>query len=376
MIQLLTKSLVKARQKKLGISEEEWYARALIRLAMVVKVSNKIFDAADVKRQGHLKSFLFSGRRTPKAGFHLLMHAFLVNSSSPLKSFAGTSSLFAQRVFSQTDYLADLEQLTGKKGLDHIFNLVGTHAHEGSMVFQSYLQKEDHAAGVPISSLVWHMNYWLKTGILTVLPDTLGSHVFAYMLKSLHFPKSFVDAFNLRFDHKIDSLKPIYHYVQAARQDSGDITEFKKLFAGKAILASEISTLQDLRNVWQSLEIDQIGAGGVFGEKDWNDPSIVAKAVEVQTFEGQRLVSTVPTSKLGDGWFPKGLNKSNYSKFMKENKFKVDKLTVSPNLSQASRDRLVKQYLHLGTHFVLQEDSVDFHKNMQEVLDEAWKIFE
>ncbi|NRA46378.1 MAG: hypothetical protein HRU09_15610 [Oligoflexales bacterium] len=375
LIQILTKSLVKARQLKLGISDEEWYARALVRLAMVVKVSNDIYDRTDGERQQKLKSFLFSGRRSPKLGFHLLTHTFLVNASHPLKSFAGTSSLFARRILSQPEYASLLEQSSHKNGIENILNLVGTHAHEGSMVLQSYLSEEDKAALAPISSIVWHMNYWLKTGILTVLPDTLGSQVFAYMLQNLYFPSSFVEAFNQRHQEKICTSKPIYFYIKTARQDSGSVLEFKNLFQGKSILASEISTIQDLSEVWERLEIDQIGAGGVFGEKDWNDPSIVAKAVEVHTLKGKVLVSTEPTSKLGDGWFPKDLKPEDYLSFIEKNDLKVDKLSLSPRLSLEERTQLVKQYLQLGTYFSVNKDSTDYVEKMQIMLEDAWNYF-
>merc|ERR1740123_1756779 len=80
--------------------------------------------------------FLFSGRRAVHLGFHLLQNLWC---TSRLRNYKGTSSLFAFRVFRMYGWINS--DATPKHADMKAMPIVGTHAHEGSMVFQALMEE-------------------------------------------------------------------------------------------------------------------------------------------------------------------------------------------------------------------------------------------
>ena len=94
---------------------------------------------------------LFAGRRTPHPDFHLLQHMYICEQLGGM----ATSSLFAGRVLSQTTPPCKQQ-------------LIGTLAHEGPMGFMG-LHPELDAGGLPLSSLLWHLLFWVFCKNNTIL---------------------------------------------------------------------------------------------------------------------------------------------------------------------------------------------------------------
>merc|ERR1719221_2585702 len=82
--------------------------------------------------------FLFAGRRTTHAGFHLLQNLWC---ATRLRNYKGTSSLFAYRIFRQFGWI-DKSGMPKRDGIKAM-PMIGTHAHEGSMVFQALAEDAD-----------------------------------------------------------------------------------------------------------------------------------------------------------------------------------------------------------------------------------------
>jgi hypothetical protein len=135
---------------------------------------------------------------------------------------------------------------------------------------------------------------------MPMLPDTLGTESFlraANVIKILSNDKN--------------SFKPLLEMIKSARQDSGELNDFKALMdkynytGGK--MASEIDNIPDF-NEAQSLGYGLAGVGGALGdsEKAWNTTggskftaSMAVKAVRV-FFDGKLNENSYPV-KTGDG---------------------------------------------------------------------------
>merc|ERR1740123_1090772 len=181
--------------------------------------------------------------------------------------------------------------------------MVGTHAHEGSMVFQALGYAADDEFELPISSLLWHLNYWLLTGNQACLPDTVGSCAFAHLLGALRLPPSCVRSWNARHADASRRLRGDVSIAEElrdpaigglVRQDSGDVRAFVdhcfsrpirpkiaddgklswvdarsgELSEGYKCLASEISSNEDVEAA-RSAGYMGMGTGGYLGEKPW-----------------------------------------------------------------------------------------------------------
>jgi len=192
-----------------------WCREAMLNFATV---------SHQVHRRCAARSFaLFAGRRTPHPQFHLLQHLYL---SEALGGMA-TSSLFAARVL-------------GPAGTPQA--LIGTLAHEGPMAAMGLHPELDGT--LPLSSLLWHTLFWAATANYTVLPDGHGSAAFAAMLTDLG----------------------LFQEVKVARQDSGHLERFARLFSSATIMASEIEVFADVERAL-ACGYSLFGAGGFFGEK-------------------------------------------------------------------------------------------------------------
>lgn len=191
----------------------------------------------------------------------------------------------------------------------------GTHAHELSMVSSAIFGETDDKAGVPISQLISHMLYFLRSrprgdvreakrkALMPILPDTLGSKAFFRTAKRLKVPMG---------PHKGE---PVLDIVGAARQDSGSLEAFARLardfgFAG-GLMASEVEVPGNLMDA-SALGYSTFGAGGFFGdsEKAWSkDGSNISMAIKVLVVHvnGQRTaidpVKTGDPSTGGEGKF-------------------------------------------------------------------------
>eukprot|EP01062_Namystynia_karyoxenos_P063091 TRINITY_DN55915_c0_g1_i1.p1 TRINITY_DN55915_c0_g1~~TRINITY_DN55915_c0_g1_i1.p1 ORF type:complete len:689 (+),score=186.58 TRINITY_DN55915_c0_g1_i1:150-2069(+) len=321
MMQLTADTLASLMMRTRGWSEADWHARALADVSRKVEFLNDHLSTAGTPPGGYTV-FLFSGRRTPRAGYHLLQNLYLLQH---LGKYGGTSSLFAYRVFRSYGWIAadgswlDAGQLAAKGVIAgpsgaaaRRLLLVGTHAHEGSMAFAVIAKAADDDLGYPVSSLIWHMNYWLHTGNFASLPDTYGTACFAHMMRSLKFP----DAFTREYRRRFGDLAPgsIYDVVcgksPLIRQDSGQLEGFLQHFPSGVFraLASEIGDNADIERS-ASLGYCGCGAGGYFGEKPWTKTAelngrldLVAKICRVQledTDGGYMSVAGYPV-KLGD----------------------------------------------------------------------------
>ena len=99
-------------------------------------------------------------------------------------------------------------------------------------------------ASAPLSSMLWSLLFFACTDNYTVLPDGLGSATFAQMLAELE----------------------VVDEVRLARQDSGLLSRFRRVFPGVPLMASEIENFADIREALAH-GYAAIGAGGFFGEK-------------------------------------------------------------------------------------------------------------
>lgn len=380
MMQATAEALASVMMRNRGWDDVEWYARALAQTMDRVDFLNSRFA-----QYPKYKVALFSGRRAPRKGFHLLHNLYLLQFLLP---YSGTSSLFSYRVFhSVYDWLNE-DGHWKKDSVDSVLGapdtvkqgdgvsvrplfLLGTHAHEGSMVFAGLCGSCDEEMGFPVSTLLWHLNYWLHTSNYAMLPDTYGSACFAHLMATLRFPVEWIAEFKRRHPGpKAEDLDPkasIYDSVRASekrsrdlgaaaftlvRQDSGTLEGFIANFPVKEFvcLASEIGGNEDIV-ASQELGYMSCGAGGYFGEKPWTKEDglagkldLVAKVCRVRearrTAAGDYRVTEAFAMKLGD-YKEKG-------KWFAEGEPPPGKLAVGPMVPADGRESLFRHYRHLG----------------------------
>ena len=355
LMQVTAETLAQGMQLLRGWNNAKFYAEALCLLDSRLSF---LEHAPGIDKS--FTVYLFGGRRAPHRGFHLLQNLWV---AQRCPSFGGTSSLFAFRVFRGYGFIEANGQPAHAE-LQRPLYLVGTHAHEGSMVFQAIAAAADEETEYPMSSLLWHMNYWLVTGNMAILPDTMGTPAFAYLLSALQFPPEFVADFNRRHgpQRTLAGGKTLLEEIQNTsvggliRQDSGDVASFvKEIFVPSVVLspdlgwvipstqeasckgfkclASEISKDDDVTKV-KALGYCGIGTGGYLGEKPWS-AQVEPVAGESLKLTGRvDLVAKVSCVHLGDSskeFFPVKLG--DYDTPGEWHSMKPGKFALSPRLN-------------------------------------------
>ncbi len=205
--------------------------------------------AIDSTSKSLITAILMVGRRTQSPLFLLLANLYLDHFS---EKFKGTSSVWAWNV------------LNNVLGITLKFNLMGTHAHElsmllGGMGFGKYGQ------------IVGHYLYWLThiygtTLQFLALPDTFGTVCFLEVAKRI-----FVKLPD-------DEIVPFLSLIKGFRQDSGSISKFvelvRRVIPNTCVLASEIGCCMDL------YEADRagcyaLGTGGFCGDSEKAFPETI-----------------------------------------------------------------------------------------------------
>lgn len=296
MMQVVYQTALQQHLQKRGCSFGQWLYEALFRFYLSVRFSGKECPG--------MTGFLFAGRRT--GHFLLLCLQALLTKRIPDSKIAGTSSFDAWHF------------LTKKMGFTNIIGPVGTHAHELQMAAQglysdldTHLSNKEH---LPISACLSLYMYYLsshqgKPGAMPMLPDTLGTESFCKAASAFWV--------NPMKDGKSDATTwvPLLSLVNSARQDSGDLGNFKAImefygFKG-GLFASEIDTMSSLVEA-RDKGYTFFGAGGAMGdsEKVWDvtgqelfSASMAAKIVRIWKFNSQSkswLICRNPV-KLGDG---------------------------------------------------------------------------
>jgi len=292
LMQVTAESLARGMQVLRGWDDCRFYAESLALLDARVE-----FLKQEKLGESGFNVVNMAGRRTPHVALNLLQNLWV---AKYCEGYIGTSSLFAWRVFRTYGWISedsspkhpDLNIIGGQK-----FYLVGTHAHEGSMAFQAIAAEADEEMEYPISSVLWHMNYWMLNGNLAILPDTVGSPAFAYLLSSLEFPPKYVEDFNSRHG-AVRKLKGVGSILETLgdpavggliRQDSGDLKAFMHIFTPAVVrknnqwldpstgaessfgfknFASEIGNDPDVKDA-RAHGYMGMGTGGYLGEKPW-----------------------------------------------------------------------------------------------------------
>tara|TARA_B110000037_G_C17096468_1_gene496185 strand:- start:296 stop:2248 length:1953 start_codon:yes stop_codon:yes gene_type:complete len=291
--------------KNTNINEKyiEWLKQALLRCYKSIDQVNDQNKKENLKKIGRdtkpIHGALFTGRRTGGYLFMLIQNLLV---GEKLNHFLGTSSVDAYYDLNQI-----LKNINNSKN-KNVQNLApkfknikpaGTHAHELSMVCASLFGGYDNLAGLPLSQLLGHYLYYLKSSTNTnrngnkllnkipMLPDTLGTDAFLYAANLLTIPENMKNKKPIKF---ID-------IISSARQDSGTLLGFIKIlrchgFDGP-VMASEIENISDIKKALAikringSFPYEFFGAGGFFGDslkahdKDAKNISMAVKAVRV-----------------------------------------------------------------------------------------------
>jgi len=283
-----------------------WLFEALRRCSRSVDSIKKIEKNRD---PFPMKGALFTGRRTGGYAFILLQNLF-VKDNYP--NCIGTSSV---------DSWYTLSNITNRKDL---LQPVGTHAHELSMVISTLLYNYDDEAGYPLSQLIGHYLYYLKSSpsgfienknIMPMLPDTLGTEAFVRLASLIKVPLKHNPKYNSSKNNRKDGeLIRFLDIIGSARQDSGELEDFVKImdkycFDG-SIMASEIDDIKTLEKASQlrrknggHYAFQTFGAGGFFGDSEaaWNKKikniSMAVKAVRVYVNYKETNIKPI---KLGD----------------------------------------------------------------------------
>jgi nicotinic acid phosphoribosyltransferase len=257
----------------------ERLAECLFRTALSVAAVNATYHARSSDEKLHS---LFAGRRTMGMDLMVLQTLYL---RTHLRCFAGTSSVTA------ASYL---------KRWNVAVSVVGTHAHELSMVLSAVLGEVDANVGVPLSQVVGHLmylDYSSKTPTTAALPDTLGVKAFVNTALPLVHPPTTVTK------QRVDVAGvPVLELFSRIRQDSGSLEAFEKTWKDGLIdlaahrhpavpvrtpgfMASEIS---GWANVVEARDAGYLftGAGGFYGDSlsAWGQGpsvSVATKAVKV-----------------------------------------------------------------------------------------------
>jgi nicotinic acid phosphoribosyltransferase len=258
-----------------------------------------------------MKGALFTGRRTGGYAFILLQNLFVKDN---YENCIGTSSV---------DSWYTLREITGRKNED-LLQPVGTHAHELSMVISTLLPDIDNNSGYPLTQLIGHYLYYLKSSpqgfienksMMPMLPDTLGTEAFVRVASLIKVPLNHKPEYNFsKNNRKNGELIRFLDIIGSARQDSGKLEDFVKImdkycFDG-SIMASEIDNSETLEEASKlrrknggHYAFQTFGAGGFFGDSEaaWNknikNISMAVKAVRVYVNYEETSVKPI---KLGD----------------------------------------------------------------------------
>jgi nicotinic acid phosphoribosyltransferase len=283
MMQCVYEVLLRDKLSKEGTSYQDWLQGALLRCMKSIDGVNNANKNLPNGRIEPIKGALFTGRRTGGYLFMMLQNMLVADK---LENYIGTSSV---------DAYLDLKGKFNKSN----FLPAGTHAHELSMVCSTLFGKEDNESGLPLSQLLGHYLYYLKSrkqkknsslDKIPMLPDTLGTDAFLYAANKIKIPKQ-------KCNNSNNSLTTFIKIISSARQDSGTLLGFIRLlrchnFKGNA-MASEIENLKDIKTALKIKRSDGsypytlFGAGGFFGDSvKAHDPlqkniSMAVKAVRV-----------------------------------------------------------------------------------------------
>jgi len=263
-----------------GERYKRWLYGALLRCAKSVAFTRLVQE----KYPGKITPALFTGRRTGGFLFLVLQNLFFADH---FKQFtAPGESVLVEN--SNPDNLASATTCLGTSSCDAWYylkslnlpclNVVGTHAHELSMVTSIlYPMFDNNKYELPITQIFGHYLYYLltaKSKPIPMLPDTLGTPAF---MKAATLIK--VD--EARFLEKIFS----------GRQDSGSLEDFVTVMNEfkyvKGRMASEIDDTLTLLKAAR-LGYGSVGAGGFYGDsgkvwnKDLSNPSMAVKAVRIE----------------------------------------------------------------------------------------------
>lgn len=266
-------------------------------------------------------NFFFGGRRSSN---HLLLSLTAYLHIKFDNYYSGTSNLGIHLLF--------IDAFGAKKAVQMLKAPAGTIAHQFMMAYMAKGQEHDTELMLPISQVTAHLDFWLQTGILALLPDCLTSKATAAMLKVTTVSEIFVQEWNRKWPQKAGMMqtgKSLYQALQdsgrsVARQDSGKPGDFYALFPAKFMcMASEIGSLSDLHENVVIHGIKLVGCGGYLGGE--LGISEVAKLVK------QDCVNVV---KIGDGYV-KG-------KAAQESKF-----TIAHELDSATAASVKAHYLKM-----------------------------
>jgi hypothetical protein len=280
-----------------GVSYGEWLYSALLRCAKSICYTKEV-----CKKTGKsILPALFAGRRTGGLQFTLLQHLLFADNfiqytppakgvSIPLDNSKCLPTELACLGTSSCDALFILKNILNLP----CHNVVGTHAHEMSMV-SSILFAEVDLNNVPYSQVISHYLYYLLTwkktqGMMPMLPDTLGTRPFLLACNQL----------------LLSDQRTFLDHISSARQDSGELNAFIQNMKDfgylenpakqtpSTLMASEIDTTATLLEANQ-LGYHYFGAGGFYGDsvKVWDDKRISSNSMAVKAVR----VSFIPKEK-------------------------------------------------------------------------------
>lgn len=298
MMQVVYQVALQHHLRERNVPYGEWLYEALFRCHLSMTFAKESCP--------RMSGALFAGRRTGHHVFSMcqvLYHSRFYTGEGGVGKCIGTSSVDAWYTLSK------VMRFPG------IVPLVGTHAHELSMVFMCLFPVLDRNPDrLPLSQALAHYMYYRLVhqggpAPMPMLPDTLGSPAFMKAAASV-------------WVHRMENGKTLtdeppvrlLSLITSARQDSGSLSDFKRcveLFRiagltnqGLGMMASEIDAKDSLEKAHE-LGYNTYGTGGFMGdsEKVWPvtetkfSASMAAKAV--RAWVGQEKCETNPI-KLGD----------------------------------------------------------------------------
>ncbi|KAF5834836.1 hypothetical protein DUNSADRAFT_8376 [Dunaliella salina] len=203
------------------LDRTELLANSLAHLARVV-------DGLNSKDHG-FELALFAGRRSSDRLFLVLQTLVFARL---VKGYIGTSSLF---VASLLDKAWDQVGLPLSERKMQLGRLLGTHAHEQSMLVQQLLAEFDNQAGevsrrrgsgpVNVTALVAHLMHLAANGGLagaTALSDTFGSAGFVATASAADVPPAFIKIMEDAHGERVPDGAKCFDLFRVWRVDSGD----------------------------------------------------------------------------------------------------------------------------------------------------------
>jgi hypothetical protein len=257
-----------------------WLYGALLRCAKGVAFTRLVQG----KYPGKVTPALFTGRRTGGFLFLVLQNLFFADHFKQFTAPGVGAITLNSKLDNETcatlclgTSSCDAQAYLKSKNLPCL-NVVGTHAHELSMVISIlYPMFDNNNYELPITQIFGHYLYYLltaKSKPIPMLPDTLGTPAF---MKAA----TLIIVEDTRFLEKIVS----------ARQDSGSLEDFVTIMNEfkyvKGKMASEIDDTLTLLKA-AILGYNSAGAGGFYGDagkvwnKDLSNPSMAVKAVRIE----------------------------------------------------------------------------------------------